>query len=149
MIVANHLNNASGRPPRIWLSAAGGLIGLVAIAFAASQATAFVPDFNLCAGLYVLMMGGTVVALGRDGVLVQVWRNLFTKGLDYGERLFPVAGFVICMALLGFWGWGVWDRYNARDHSVIPEVACFGLGAVLAVLAGKRVVKPVAVAAVV
>lgn len=137
-IVANQLNNAAGRPKRIWASIIVGLIGLAIVAFGASQMADMVPQFDLCSSVCAWIGGGTAMAMLRDGVPAQTWRNLFAKGLDYGGRFFPLAGFLLCVVLLVLWGMDQWTACSGRDYNGAIDIACFICGAVLALFAGKR-----------
>ena len=138
VIVLNQVNNAKGIRQRIWLAALASVTGLAGIVFAVSRTPERLPHLGLLEGIMPWAGGAVLAAALRDGVPAQAFRNIFAKGLDYAGRFFPMTGGLICLGLLGAWGWELDQRWAARDYTVIVDGASFLLGSLCVLIAGKR-----------
>ena len=138
VMVVGQVNNAPGRPPRIWLSLLMLVAGLAGLFLVVSRVPALIARFGVIANVMALTGGMVFVTALWDGVPAQVWRNLFSQNLDYAGRFFPLAGALICCALLGVWAWDIEKRWMAHDYTSVTDIAGFAVGGLCGLVAGKR-----------
>ena len=114
------------------------LAGVAGILMLATTATVWLPRVGVVDSVFTAGLGLTVAIFFSEGVPAQVWRNLFARDVDYAGRFFPLAGSLVCLVILGVWGWGLDQRLQGHDYTPILDVACFMLGMIAALICGRR-----------
>jgi len=138
VMVANAVNNAAGRPPRSGLAGLVLIAGLTGILVISGLFASRLPRIGALDSVMAAIFGLTAASFLTNGAPVQVWRDLFARGLDYAGRFFPLAGTMVCVLMLGFWVWELDQRWRAHNYACIVDLACFSLGAAAALVGGKR-----------
>jgi len=148
VMTANSVNNARGRPPRLWVESIAFVLGVGGILLAASLAAHDLPRVGVFDSLLCAILGGTCGRFLIEGAPAQVGRNLIAREIDYGGRFLPLLGMLLCLAFMTFVAWTTVLRWRAHDYTSVTDTACFLLGLVCVWIGGKRREKPAIAAAI-